>query len=254
MSLENTHQSSLISLLNKIDMPGEVIDDIVLCNKTGVESLPGIKNLMSHMNLALKNRDNGVWKVFPEKIFIDTMGCFSRFVKEYHVSYGYYGFDRAFWTTRQAEAKLFRIGELEYEFEDGDNTYIHLHIPSDANFNPNLLNASVSDAGKFIADYFPEKADMIYKLESWILSPALSELLGPESRIMRFQQAFDITWNDPEAMDCLEWVFNIAGGQIASASLEKLPENTSLQKKMKKVLLQGGHIGNAEGILKRNFI
>lgn len=37
----------------------------------------------------------------PEKIFADTMKCFTRFLKEHVVSFGCCGFDRDFWTGRQ---------------------------------------------------------------------------------------------------------------------------------------------------------
>lgn len=36
-----------------------------------------------------------------EQIFVDTMNCFPRFIEEHKDSYGFYGFDRDWWTTRQ---------------------------------------------------------------------------------------------------------------------------------------------------------
>ena len=164
-----------------------------------------------------------------------------------------HGFDRAFWTTRQAGAKLFRIGELEYEFDEVDPLTIHLHIPSDARLEAPLLNDSVLMMRKFMENYYPDRKNNPVSLESWLLSPALKELLSEKSHIRAFQAAFDITGYDPMPMDCLEWVFNIPGSQIDDVDLSALPDRTSLQRSIKQHLLDGGHIGNASGTLERPF-
>lgn len=42
-----------------------------------------------------------------DRVFNDTMKCFTRFVEEHKVSYGIYGFDRDFWTGRQLPSSFF---------------------------------------------------------------------------------------------------------------------------------------------------
>ncbi len=251
--MEYHEKNNLISLLNDIHMPTDVIEDILLCISTGHGTLPGINDLTDHLKTAVSERLSGVWKPFPQEIFINTMMCFSRFVNEYHISYGSYGYDRAFWTTRQISARLFCIGALEYELVDNDLQHIHLHIPSNTRLDSKSLNNSISSARVFFAEYFPGRSDNIFTTESWLLSPVLKELLPATSRILNFQSAFDITRYDSAPMACLEWVFNIAGDQMENVSLSDLPENTSLQKSMKKLLLEGGHVGCASGILVRSF-
>ena len=201
----------------------------------------------------VENRERGVWRRFPEDICMATVGCFSRFVREHFVSYGYYGFDRDFWTTRQVNAKLFRIGELEYEIVDGDAENISLHIPSDAVMKPAALNESLDRAKEFFAAYFPGTENCSIRCESWLLSPKLKSLLPEYSNIIRFQNAFEITEEFPDSMDFLEWLFQIAGGQRESVVFADLPERTSLQRAAKKLLLSGGCIGSAEGALSRRF-
>ena len=68
-----------------------------------------------------------------------------------------------------------------------------------------------------------------------------------------FQNAFDITDTDPDDSSALEWVFYIAGGQRSTFKPEELPENTSLQKKLKALYLKGVNAGAARGILARSF-
>ena len=156
---------------------------------------------------------------------------------------------------RQAGARLFRIGELEYELAENEpgKRAVGVHIPSDAKLEPELLNASLSRADAFLREYFPEWADLPKTCESWLLSPVLKELLPSESRILRFQNAFDLRETFPEDDAALEWVFRVAQGQRAALKTEDLPEETSLQRSMKAMILRGRMPGNARGTLARAF-
>ena len=77
-------------------------------------------------------KDHETWGI-SHAMYVATMGCFSRFVREHMASFGRWGFDRGFWTVRQVSGKIFRIGQLEYEMtmEQGQKV-ISIHIPSDA--------------------------------------------------------------------------------------------------------------------------
>ena len=208
MSEEYSLKNSLEALLEDIGMPGEVAD-AVLAGRGGCSaartwadskvlvgdggkagsSMPGLQVLREQLTASVENRTSGVWRRFPEDVFIATMGCFSRFVREHFDSYGYYGFDRDFWTTRQVNAKLFRIGELEYEIvngdeiADGDEACISLHIPSDAVMKPDALNESLDRAKAFFAEFFPGKENCAVCCESWLLAPKLKSLLPDDSNI-----------------------------------------------------------------------
>ena len=214
----------------------------------------GADVLICRLTDAVESRESGEWKRIPEDIWLATMRCFPRFISEYRRSYGRDGFDRGSWTVRQSNCCLFRVGELEYElFEEGDCRAISLHIPSDAQLEPVLLNESVRQAHDFLAAFYPDWKALPVICESWLLSPKLRELLPPESRILRFQNAFDIIRADPDDSSAIEWVFYVAEGQRASVKPENLPEDTSLQRKMKKMLLTGENPGNARGILTNRF-
>ena len=210
--------------------------------------------LMRQLMIAAASRKSGAWKEFPERIWVDTMKCFPRFISEHRRSYGRDGFDRYGWTTRQISAKLFRIGELEYEMaetESGERE-ISLHIPSDARLEAETMNASLREAEAFFRTYFPEWAELPRTCESWLLSPVLKELLPEGSRILRFQEAFELTETYPEDDAALEWVFYVAQGQREGLDLRELPEETSLQRKMKEMLLKGRKPGAAKGVLIQN--
>ena len=164
------------------------------------------------------------------------------------------GFDRGGWTVRQAGCRLFRIGELEYELADtAGEKAVSIHIPSDTRLEADLLNDSVRQAGIFLGEYFPEWQSLPMVCESWLLSPALEDLLPAESRIRRFRAAFDLTETDPDDLAALEWVFYVASGQRDSVEYEKLPEETTLQRRMKAMLLAGKKPGSARGTMVRAF-
>ena len=63
-------------------------------------------------------------------------------------------------------------------------------------------------------------------------------------RIRSFPEDFVITETFPERMDLLTWVY-----KRPDIPLEELPENTSLQRELKRYLLKGGKVGEAAGVL-----
>ena len=219
----------------------------------------GADILIRQLTEAVKSRKYGAWHRLPEDVWMDTMKCYPRFISEHRRSYGVDGFDRGEWTTRQVSARLFRLGELEYELLEEKKTAessercISLHIPSDAKLTPDLLNDSVKKAREFLSEYFPDWADLPMCCESWLLSPRLQEWLPESSGIIRFQNAFDIEETDSADETALEWVFYIAEGQRASMNPASFPESTSLQRRMKADYLSGGKPGSARGRLARDF-
>ena len=245
--------------LERINMTQEVTDKLVRMSGEPEEPLDlrenepehGLDELFQQTMAAYEARKKEPWNRISEEIYIETMKCFSRFVREHKVSYGVYGFDRGFWTPHQIEGKLFRIGELEYQIDDEEKV-ISIHIPSDADLSDDLVNASYAEQKQFFAENFPETAGWPGMCESWLLSPALKELLPSDSRILAFAARFEITQTNPDATDYLEWVYKLASGQQKSAELENLREDTSLQRRMKDFLRAGGKVGIAWGIWKES--
>ena len=220
------------------------------------ETAEGAEALGRQLLAALTSREAGEWQRLPEPVCRATMACFPRFIGEYRRSYGVDGFDRAFWTVRQVEARLFRLGELEYELLRGDGGAheIALHIPSNAKLEPDRLNASIDAARRFMSEYFPEWNTAPMTCESWLLSPVIRDLLPGDSRIRMFQRAFDVDVVDTvDDSAALEWVFKLAAGQQEGYTWEALPEDTRLQRGVKALMRAGGHVGSAKGVLRRTF-
>ena len=183
-----------------------------------------------------------------EKIFIDTMKCFTRFVNEHMASYGEYGFDRDFWTWRQLSLRLFRIGELEYEKcivgEDKKEKFISIHIPSDAIISRENCLKSHKMSKEFFKKFYTEYENVPNKCTSWLLSPDLKNLLPADSRILQFQQLFEIKNTvNKDSNNFLEWVY-----KRKDIPIDSLPEETTLQRNMKRYLMDGGWISEGEGV------
>ena len=181
-----------------------------------------------------------------DDIFNDTMKCFTRFVSECTKKTGECYFDRGFWTYRQTALQIFRIGELEYELvEDNGTKLISIHIPSDAILTKELIEESVYKCRKFMEKHYPDYTGCEYVCGTWLLSPNLRNYLNEGSRILQFQSFFKIKNFNQESKDFIDWLFM----KDKDYDITMLPENTSLQRNVKKALLEGNKIGSAYGTL-----
>lgn len=185
-------------------------------------------------------------KGIPDGIYFATMKCYTRFIDETYRMTGKLCFDRYWWTARQAGCHEFRIGELEYEMKQtGEAAGISIHVPSDADFSPAAVEKSLQAANEFFARYYPSLSGAEYRCDSWLLDSRLKGMLGDDSNIISFQNRFEIIHEGEAGTDFARWVF-----KTASTDYAEYPENTSLQRNMKKHLLSGGVIRNACGRIK----
>lgn len=187
----------------------------------------------------------------PDGVFLATMGCFPRFLRETKQITGEWIFDRAFWTWRQTSGMLFRLGTLEFEYgRKEDAPYLAVHIPSDARLGHRELEEAYREAEIFWergkVPCFCGKPRMA-RCHSWLLSPRLSRFLPEDSGIRRFAQGYEITDFDPDDENFYRWLFE------GKKEWERLPEETSLQRAVKKYLASGGKIGAAVGRLRGIF-
>lgn len=202
------------------------------------QSPDGMAELAVHLLTAKKSRPHWCESLaLPDRVFLDTMGCFPRFLLENYSNTGRYFYDRGFWTWRQLCGRLFRLGVLEFEIVPEG---LSVHIPSDAVCTREALHASYDAARKLFGD------DCRMYCETWLLSPALPKLLKPDSGILTFQRDYEVYKTDEQNEDYKRWVFGNPEGPM-----EQWPEATSLQRGVKAYVLQGGKIGCGTGWLKK---
>lgn len=208
------------------------------------EDIDGFKILWEELNLVCESYDKYVQMGIPYEVFVDTMKFCTRFLEEHKRTYGIYKYTWAWWYPRQISLNEFRIGALEYEFVDGDNREIYIHIPSDADFSRESVQRSIKEFFSFRKKYFDTWNTVPLSCDSWLLSPALKELLDGDSNIIGFQNLFKIESVDYDNIWYLGWVY--PGFDTAD---NNLPENTRLQRRMKKYILSGNKVGAAKGYL-----
>lgn len=219
---------------------------IAAINDTLSPDETGLKMLTCQLYAACHTFDRYKNMGISEEIFRDTMKFFTRFVIAYHKTYDEYRYVWGWWAVRQISMQEFRIGELEYErmVQDGKNV-ISVHIPSDASLAKPDLRKSYVEARTFFETFYPDfaKADMV--CGSWFLAPTLKKLLPENSKIIQFQNMFDITSQEEDNPGVLDWVYG-----RRDIPFENLPEETSLQRKLKKHLLNGQKVEWTNGTLK----
>lgn len=252
-------------MIQKLKLVGEKIDlkqidfylKQLMDRETAVESYRHLKTLLEEdkdnmkmlycqLECARQVFDQYQKKHIKDTIYRDTMKCFSRFIEECKKKNGRMFFDRDWWTYRQISMSLFRIGELEYEFQkyEGENV-IAIHIPSDANLSKGAVDASMKQAEIFFQNYYHDYKYEKYSCDSWLLSPQLKPLLSKKSNILSFQNRFHIVRENNEDKGYIEWLFQVP----IDTNYKNLPAKTDLQKKVKEILLNGGNIGSAYGII-----
>lgn len=183
-----------------------------------------------------------------KEIFIATMKFFTRFLQDHMNRHGTYRYVWAWWAVRQISMVEFRIGELEYEMRiKDDRKVIDIHIPADADMTMSKLRASYLDALNFFNKYYSDYAGADMICSSWLLAPSLKNVLPESSRIIRFQKNFIIEHIDEDSLGFMDWIYG-----SRNIPIEDLPENTSLQRKLKPYLRNNGKIEWASGTLITN--
>ena len=219
----------------------------------------GMAQLATVLAAACLTRDVYRRTGVSDRIFLDTMNCLPRFLKETRELTGRWAFDRGFWTWRQTGGLLFRLGALEFEYvpaSEGllppglapEDPALHVHIPSDAALTRAALDDSYAQAGRFFARegavFCTRGAPKAMLCDSWLLAPALDELLLSTSGIRRFAGDFDRFLVREDDDSFYRWLFKTP----EPVPLADLPENTSLQRAVKAHLAAGGKLGAAGGV------
>lgn len=123
---------------------------------------------------------------------------------------------------------------------------VSVHIPSGVDLTPETVESCYRDGIGFVREHFPEFQPKAYYCDSWLLDPNLEEILGEKSKITQFMKSY------------VKWPFSSMGREVFSfvfvgfqGEISDLPENTSLERGLKKRYLDGKYIHAYQGILFR---
>ena len=181
-------------------------------------------------------------KGIPTSVMVDTLRDVTVVMDEHRVMYGHCGVGnyRMWWMHNHFTGKIFWLGRLQYIYKP-DDCLLDVHIPGYGPMSHKACTESYKQALEFYAKYFPEYEIKGFICHSWLLSPHLKKILPPESNIIRFQSEYTIHKTLTEDRGIYEYIFKVPEGK-------ELPQDTSLQRAVKKLLDEGGHIGLGEGI------
>lgn len=105
---------------------------------------------------------------------------------------------------------------------------LSVHIPNGTRIDPEAVKNAFAEAREFVARYYPERKPKCFYCGSWLMDPALAEVLKPASNIVTFQRLFS------------RWCVKSSGREVFSfvhpkpfERYEELPENTSLERMLK---------------------
>lgn len=169
---------------------------------------------------------------------------------------------RTQWFQKFFTLERFALGRLEYDvrvwdMEDysrylkkGDHVF-GCHIPSSGPLTPESVMDSIKKLYVFAKDKNLLNDGMLaISCATWLIYPPMVELLSKDSNIRQFHDIFDmiiVNHREEDPYPNLEWIFY--KGYDGPESLKTMPEDTALQKTLKKFYLEGGTQGVGMGII-----
>lgn len=172
--------------------------------------------------------------------------------------YGIWGSFVAAWFCRFFDMTRFALGRLQYEpdiydgpaytvgahtLQKGDPV-LNVHIPSSGPLVHEEVLASYAQAKVFFAGHFGEKPP-VCMCHSWLLNPAIADMLPDSSRIVRFARTFTVTRVDPDPAFGDAWrLYNVEYTGNPAA----LPHDTTFQRGYADYLANGGVAAEGFGI------
>ena len=144
----------------------------------------------------------------------------------------------------QAKRERFDKSEWQAVLRPGDDI-VSLHIPRNTNLDPDHVTESLKDGVALLKKLYPELSPRFIVCYSWLMEPKIVDILGPDAKLSRFAQRFTVHPHfDPRGAGCLGFVWP---GEKCPP--EEYSEKTSLQRGIKKHLLNGEYILEHVGVI-----
>mgnify|MGYP005773805203 FL=1 len=134
------------------------------------------------------------------------------------------------WAAYFINTKLIEVGRLQYERRED---YIKIHIPSGEKLEIEKVLDSIQKAKVEIEKYLNLK-NPEYHCDSWLLSNQINAIIDSNSNIAKFYSLFDVKDGPDATKAILNFVFKLQ----ECDDYNNLPEHTSLQRILKKQLLE----------------
>lgn len=145
----------------------------------------------------------------------------------------------------EAAPRHFSKEDWELAVAPGDPT-LNIHIPRDADISPEAVRKSVDEAYRIVKERFSDRPfPKAIQCASWMMNPILADLCGKESKIASFGGLFTRQPMKCPGTSVFSFVFRVP----EQTPIDELPENTSLQRKIKAIYQNGGFFNNFNAYL-----
>lgn len=185
-------------------------------------------------------------KGIPKEITVNTLKDVNIWIDNYKLRYNKLGLEHFDWLKNHYTGNLFRLGRLQFKIVPSPvmvpsgEYVIETHIPQDEPLNINDCIFAFESAKEFFGKYFPEKKPECFTCNSWLLNPNLESVLDSESNIVKFMRLWNtVPFKSDGSAQAIQRVF---GFEFEKTNIENAPEETRLQKNLKKFLLSGGNM------------
>ncbi len=213
-------------------------------------------------------RDHLAGVGFPRGVIDRSFEVLARHCATHLRKWGVIGVDAGWWMVPVLRGELVQVGSLQYHrvhlgvgslspspwysaqesaelgvgFRLGDPS-IGLHIPQQTDLTPLALDQSIAEARGLLGTVWPVDQRRLATCQTWMLDDRLVDYLAPTSNIVAFQSRFTMLarWQEDDE-DVLEFVF-----RRPNADLDDLPQTTSLERAVVRVLREGHHWRNRTG-------
>ena len=180
----------------------------------------------------------------PKEITVATLKDVNVWLDNYQTQFGTIGLDKYSWLKFHYTGDLFRLGRLQYRLEKplegvpAGDIAIETHIPQGEPLTKDACLKSFDEAKAFFAKIFPDAKPQYFMCDSWLLNPNLAEVLNETANIVQFMRLWTpIPFESDNSCQAVERVF---GFGFKKEDIENAPENTGLQRAMKKYIIDGG--------------
>ncbi|WP_406329129.1 acyltransferase domain-containing protein [Streptomyces sp. NBC_00203] len=204
------------------------------------------------------HREHGV----PEDVSRRTLADLGRHVAVHHRRLGTPGLLFPWWIALHFHGELFQLGRLQFQrarlgrrtgravaaagldLGPGDSC-LSLHITDFRGpLTPSACDRSLALARDFFTRHYPDERYEVAVCHSWLLDPQLKRYLSADSNIIRFQDRFELAYQDKTPDDGVPIGFVFGDPELP---VEKLPRRNSVERAVVDHLREGGHWYGGQG-------
>lgn len=208
-----------------------------------------------------------------DDIFFDTMDDIRIWIDDCRDNLNSIGLNELNWIMWHMKMSIFKIGRLQYQkmicynksayTQNGDTIKFgdkiwNVHIPRGERLTPEACEKSFEMAKEFISTYFPQYPNNKFMCHSWLLYPDNKKFMPESSNILKFPELWQVVSHRENPEQAYRWLFSARYSNKKLMKnkkkhgnygfINKLPQDTQMQKNAVKYIENGGSLGDALGL------